>query len=148
MCLDVGGGEEFIVVLPSSTFFDAVTLAEHLRERLISLNFSFSAIVTASIGVAACRPNDSIDDWIKRADQALYRAKVNGRNQVMVEDLSGSIENYLSSASRTLHLQWSKTYECGLAEIDQQHRNLFAKANQLLQMNGKDANKEKHCGYN
>ena len=136
------GGEEFIVVLPSSTFFDGVTLAEHLRGRLINLNFSFGAIVTTSIGVAACRPNDKIDDWIKRADQALYRAKVNGRNQVMVEDLSGSIENYLSSASRTLHLQWSKTYECGHAEIDQQHRNLFAKANQLLQMNSKDASKE------
>lgn len=60
----------------------------------------------------------------------------------MVEDLNGSIENYLSSATRTLHLQWSKTYECGLPEIDHQHRNLFAKANQLLQMNGKDANKE------
>ena len=136
------GGEEFIVVLPSSTFFDAVTLAEHLRERLMNLNFSFGAIVTASIGVAACRPKDTIDDWIKRADQALYRAKVNGRNQVMVEDLNGSIENYLSSATRTLRLQWSKTYECGLPEIDHQHRNLFAKANQLLQMNGKDANKE------
>ena len=136
------GGEEFIVVLPSSTFFDGVTLAEHLRERLTNLNFSFGAIVTASIGVAACRPNDKVDDWIKRADQALYRAKVNGRNQVIIEDLSGSIENYLSSASRTLHLQWSKTYECGHAEIDQQHRNLFAKANQLLQMNSKNASKE------
>lgn len=136
------GGEEFIIILPSSTFFDAVTLAEHIRERLINLNFSFGAIVTASIGVAASRPNDSVEDWIKRADQALYRAKVNGRNQVMVEDLSGSIENYLSSASRTLHLQWSKTYECGLAEIDKQHRNLFVKANELLQMNSKDANKE------
>lgn len=136
------GGEEFIVVLPSSTFFDAVSLAEHIRERLISLHFSFGAVITASIGVAASRPNDSVDDWIKRADQALYRAKVDGRNQVMVEDLSGSIDNYLCSASRTLHLQWSKSYECGFAEIDQQHRNLFAKANELLQMNGKDASKE------
>ena len=60
----------------------------------------------------------------------------------MIEDLSGSMDNYLCSASRTLLLQWSKTYECGHAEIDQQHRNLFATANELLQMNCKDAEKE------
>ena len=136
------GGEEFIIVLPSSTFFDAVTLAEHIRERLLSLSFSFGAVVSVSIGVATCRPNDSVEEWIKRADQALYRAKVSGRNQIMIEDLSGSMDNYLCSASRTLLLQWSKTYECGHAEIDQQHRNLFATANELLQMNCKDAEKE------
>ena len=136
------GGEEFIIVLPSSTFFDAVTLAEHLRERLANLRFSFGAVITASIGVAACRPADSVEEWIKRADLALYRAKVNGRNQVIVEDLEGSIENFMCGASRSLLLQWSKTYECGHAEIDQQHRNLFARANDLLQMNDKDASKE------
>jgi diguanylate cyclase (GGDEF) domain/hemerythrin-like metal-binding domain len=136
------GGEEFIVVLPSSTFFDAVTLAEHIRERLTALSFSFGAVVTVSIGVAACRPTDTVEEWIKRADLALYRAKVNGRNQVMVEDLSGSIDNYMCSASRTLHLQWNKTYECGHAEIDNQHKNLFMMANKLLQLNDEKANKE------
>lgn len=136
------GGEEFIIVLPSSTFFDAVTLAEHIRDRLVKLRFSFGAVVTASIGVAVCRSNDSVEEWIKRADMALYRAKLNGRNQIMVEDLSGSVDQFTCSNSRVLYLQWSKTYECGHAEIDQQHRNLFARANELLQMNGKDANKE------
>ena len=136
------GGEEFIIVLPSSTFFDAVTLAEHLRERLANLKFSFGAVITTSIGVAACRPADSVEEWIKRADLALYRAKINGRNQVIVEDLEGNIENFMCGASRSLLLQWSKTYECGHAKIDQQHRNLFARANDLLQMNDKDASKE------
>ena len=136
------GGEEFIIVLPSSTFFDAVTLAEHLREHLSKLRFTFGAAITTSIGVAACRPADSVEEWIKRADLALYRAKINGRDQVKVEDLEGSVDNFMCGASRSLLLQWSKTYECGHAEIDQQHRNLFARANELLQMNGNNADKE------
>ena len=140
------GGEEFIIVLPSSTFFDAVTLAEHIRNKLAQLSFSFGAVVTVSIGVAVCRPNDSIEEWIKRADTALYRAKVNGRNQIMIEDLSGSIDNFKCYTSRALHLQWSTTYECGHAEIDQQHRNLFTRANELLQMSDKDADKENIAG--
>ena len=129
------GGEEFIVVLPSSTFFDAVTVAEHIRERLTTLSFSFGAVVTTSIGVASCRSDDTVEKWIKRADQALYRAKINGRNQVMVEDLNGSMEDFKCSAMRSLHLRWSVSYECGHPEIDQQHRNLFVMANELLQMN-------------
>ena len=135
------GGEEFIVVLPSSTFFDAVTMAEHIRERMESLIFSFGAMVTVSIGVAACRSTDSMEEWIKRADLALYRAKIDGRNQTNVEDLEGSISNFICSTSSALRLQWSESYECGHEEIDQQHRNLFAAVNNLLQLDSSGADK-------
>ena len=136
------GGEEFVVVLPSSTFFDAVTLAEHIRHHLEKLHFSFDARVTVSIGVAACRATDTVDEWMQRADLALYRAKLAGRNQVRVEDLDGSISNFICSPSSALRLQWSETYECGHEEIDQQHRNLFATVNNLLQLDSSGADKK------
>lgn len=135
------GGEEFMVVLPSSTFFDAVSLAEHIRDNLKKLNFSFGDTITASIGVAACRPTDTMEEWIRRADLALYRAKKGGRNQVRVEDLDSSINNFLCSASNALRLQWSEAYECGHADIDQQHRHLFETVNTLLQLNSSGADK-------
>lgn len=136
------GGEEFIVVLPSSTYFDAVTVAEHIRKLFEKITFSFCAAVTVSIGVAACRSTDSMDEWIKRADTALYKAKLNGRNQVRVEDLDGSISNFICSPSNALRLHWSQTYECGNEEIDQQHRQLFATVNNLLQLDSSNADKK------
>ena len=93
------GGEEFVIVLPSSTFFDAVTLAEHIRKHLETLKFYFGASVTVSIGVAACRATDTVEEWMQRADMALYKAKISGRNQVRVEDLDGSISNFISNCS-------------------------------------------------
>lgn len=136
------GGEEFVVVLPSSTFLDAVTLAEHIRDHLEKFNFSFNSRVTVSIGVAACRATDTVEEWMQRADLALYRAKVSGRNQVRVEDLDGSISNFICSPSSALRLQWSETYECGHEEIDRQHRNLFATVNNLLQLDSSGADKK------
>ena len=135
------GGEEFVIVLPSSTFFDAVTLAEHIRKHLETLKFYFGASVTVSIGVAACRAADTVEEWMQRADMALYKAKISGRNQVRVEDLDGSISNFICSPSSALRLQWSETYECGHEEIDQQHRNLFATVNNLLQLDSSGADK-------
>ncbi len=136
------GGEEFVVVLPSSTFFDAVTLAEHIRDHLEKFSFSFNSRVTVSIGVAACRATDTVEEWMQRADMALYRAKIGGRNQVIVEDLDGSISNFICSLSSALRLQWSDTYECGHDEIDRQHRNLFATVNNLLQLDSSGADKK------
>lgn len=135
------GGEEFIVVLPASTFFDAAALAEKIRDQLENLSFSFMKGITVSIGVAACRATDSVEEWIKRADLALYKAKISGRNQVKVEDLEGSFCNFMCRASRALRLQWDPVFECGYAEIDQQHRNLFEIVNTLLQMEDRGADK-------
>ena len=73
---------------------------------------------------------------------ALYRAKIGGRNQVIVEDLDGSISNFICSPSSALRLQWSDTYECGHDEIDRQHRNLFATVNNLLQLDSSGADKK------
>ncbi len=81
------GGEEFVVVLPETNAIGAVAFAERLRERIASMSFAEAhggARVTVSIGVAtyAAPGTPSIDELFGRADEALYRAKADGRNKV------------------------------------------------------------------
>jgi diguanylate cyclase (GGDEF)-like protein len=82
------GGEEFAVLLDGQRLHDACGGAERLRERIASTPLQTEGLVvpmTVSVGVAAYSRHDK--DWeaiLRRADAALYRAKVNGRNRVDV----------------------------------------------------------------
>ncbi len=82
------GGEEFVVVMPETDLAAATAVAERLRQRIASEPFPIQQgaqgiDVTISIGIAALGGNDDAASVIKRADQALYRAKRNGRNRVV-----------------------------------------------------------------
>jgi diguanylate cyclase len=82
------GGEEFVVLLPDCPLADAVSVAEKLREVIAEqwVIIGERAIsVTVSIGVAAFSPYDTVDDLLRRADQAMYAAKHGGRNQVAMQ---------------------------------------------------------------
>ena len=79
------GGEEFLVLLPSTTLEDALALAELLRERTQKAIFSVVGTKTISLGVATFNKDDDEKSMISRADEALYRAKANGRNRIEVE---------------------------------------------------------------
>lgn len=82
------GGEEFLLVLPDTDLASAVLLAERLREKVMAgvevrSDLAFEKQVTVSLGVACMQEGDkTIEQVIKRADDALYRAKENGRNRV------------------------------------------------------------------
>ncbi|TLM65691.1 MAG: diguanylate cyclase [Deltaproteobacteria bacterium] len=81
------GGEEFAVVLPGATLEQALQLAETLRTEVAALTFAppLAALrLTASLGVAALpHPGvDTLNQLIREADDALYRAKHAGRNRV------------------------------------------------------------------
>ena len=77
------GGEEFVVILPQTSQTSAVQAAERCRLHIESAAWNCRA-VTASFGVAALSlENPDADSLIAAADQALYAAKYNGRNQVM-----------------------------------------------------------------
>jgi diguanylate cyclase (GGDEF)-like protein len=84
------GGEEFIAILPETSSDGAVTFAERLRERISTQSFDIGAgrivRLTVSIGIATFPSAGvaSTEDLIARADEALYRAKAAGRNQVKV----------------------------------------------------------------
>jgi diguanylate cyclase (GGDEF)-like protein len=81
------GGEEFVIVLPNTPLADALKLAEGMRETIAGLGMrhprAAQGVVTISMGVAADDPsNPDHEMLIKRADEALYRAKELGRNRV------------------------------------------------------------------
>ena len=80
------GGEEYAAVLPL-TARKAGRLADRARDRIAvpSILSGKAVTVTASFGVAAARAGDQVvDDLLNRADEALYRAKAGGRNQVQI----------------------------------------------------------------
>ncbi len=76
------GGEEFIVLSTDTTMSGARKMAERLRRRIAMTPFEEVGTVTVSIGIAICRPGDSAQSLIDRADQAMYHAKQGGRNRV------------------------------------------------------------------
>ena len=76
------GGEEFVVLAPALGISGAVTLAQRLRTAIAAQEIPGVGQVTASFGVAEVRPDDTPDTLLDRADQALYRAKENGRDRV------------------------------------------------------------------
>ncbi len=79
------GGEEFLLVLPSTSTGDAARILERMRIVVADLDwsaFSPGMRVTISAGVAALRDNDNADTFLARADSALYSAKAQGRNRI------------------------------------------------------------------
>lgn len=78
------GGEEFLVLLPETRLEQARDLAELLRQRVEGHAFVTAGRISVSIGLTAFRTSDDSNQIFKRADQALYEAKQQGRNQVAV----------------------------------------------------------------
>ena len=85
------GGEEFVIVMPETNMHVAGIVAERLRKSIACEPFAIEKgarriDVTISIGIATLdRKGEPIADVIKRADQALYRAKRDGRNRVVLD---------------------------------------------------------------
>ena len=79
------GGEEFVALLDGAGEEEAMQVATRLCRRIHRLEIPVDGEqlqLTVSIGVAVRRPHDSIDSLVARADQAMYDAKLNGRNRV------------------------------------------------------------------
>ncbi len=78
------GGEEFMIVAPETDIEGAKILAERLRTAIEDHQFDTAGRITVSLGVAQFRQDDSEDSFIKRADDALYKAKTTGRNKLVI----------------------------------------------------------------
>ena len=76
------GGEEFILLLPMTLLEQAGSFAERIRAEVEQKSFVTVGRITISLGVAQFCPGDSIDALLKRVDNALYKAKQDGRNRV------------------------------------------------------------------
>jgi diguanylate cyclase len=86
------GGEEFALIFPGARLVEAVTAVERIRGVLEAKQWTIEPSgervgkVTASFGVAKLRADESPNDLLRRADERLYEAKVQGRNRVMADD--------------------------------------------------------------
>ena len=76
------GGEEFLILLPLTPLEGAMIVAEALRERVQQLSQPEMPALTVSVGVAQYEAGEDFTSLFKRVDDALYRAKTSGRNQV------------------------------------------------------------------
>jgi diguanylate cyclase (GGDEF)-like protein/hemerythrin-like metal-binding protein len=123
------GGEEFIVLSPATRMDGALNLAEKIRDAVARRQFPEAGQVTVSIGVAEYALGEDLVSWIQRADEALYKAKACGRNQVAMAQSGGEAEN---AASPFIEILWEDSYACGHPTIDGQHRKLFTLANSLI----------------
>jgi diguanylate cyclase (GGDEF)-like protein len=82
------GGEEFVAIAPVDDLLAARRVAERLRHAVETADWRdhlrLDTVVTVSVGVAMVRPAEPLDAALQRADEALYRAKREGRNQCQV----------------------------------------------------------------
>jgi len=76
------GGEEFLILLPQQDRIRACMIAERLRAAIEASEFPDVGTITSSFGVTEHASEDTVENLIKRADDALYRAKELGRNRV------------------------------------------------------------------
>jgi diguanylate cyclase (GGDEF)-like protein len=79
------GGEEFLLVFRDTPGVEGRNIAERLRERISSAQWPDGLHVTCSFGVAEWHRGEDLGDGIKRADEAMYRAKQHGRDRVEIE---------------------------------------------------------------
>jgi diguanylate cyclase len=102
------GGEEFVLALPNTDAPGGAVLAERLRCALEALEISHGGAtipVTASFGLASFRPGESLEALVDRADRAMYTAKVNGRNRVVVDDAVANDHGTARSSATADHLE-------------------------------------------
>ena len=79
------GGEEFVILLPNTTAQDAKLLAKKLRTIVNNHTFNDPKKITCSFGISEYKAGESKETFFKKADDALYFVKENGRNNIAVK---------------------------------------------------------------
>ena len=123
------GGEEFLIIAPHTDLAGATVVAEKLRAAVEASRVDIVGQVTISCGVAFGSASEPIESWFKRVDQALYRAKNEGRNRVC------SWTPAMAEASAAaIRIEWRQGWESGNPIVDRGHRELVDAANSLLEL--------------
>ena len=130
------GGEEFMVILPETNLHGAANLANLIQRSVYEMGIPHAAaerfgVVTVSLGVVSALTvsMSTPDKLIQLADEALYRAKQNGRNRIEIAEMGPSPSG---NQPEFVRLVWRTSAECGNAVIDQQHKDLIKASNQIL----------------
>lgn len=80
------GGEEFLIVCPNITLSETEQVAKKLLGKISEYNFAHGEHVTASIGISCFKEDLNINSIIEKTDNALYRSKQQGRNQITISN--------------------------------------------------------------
>ncbi|MCB1908416.1 MAG: diguanylate cyclase [Rhodocyclaceae bacterium] len=127
------GGEEFIVLMPNTGLGRAQATARRICETIAATDIEGIGHLTVSIGAAEYLPAEAADEWIARADQAMYLAKQGGRNRVEADTRRSLTQNHVEHLEGNfVQLVWKDAFSSGHPLIDSQHRGLFERANELL----------------
>ena len=86
------GGDEFAILMPGTDIEGAKIAAEKVRVAIDNIEYRDAGDLSASIGIAEYSLGESSDDWFKRADKALYEAKVNRGFSICISDFTGIIK--------------------------------------------------------
>ncbi len=78
------GGEEFIVLCQETTILGAHDMAERIRAAALDIQLKNNRRVTCSVGIAQLIFDETIEQWFERADKAMYQAKADGRNRIVI----------------------------------------------------------------
>lgn len=135
------GGDEFVAILPMiGGVADAAGVAEKIRQSLCApfeLTGDITVGIDCSIGIAVYPEHGGNEDLLlKSADNAMYVAKALGRAQVHVS--GGAREASMVRAAPecgdapVANLVWRRSYQCGDAIIDKEHKELFMHGNTLI----------------
>ena len=122
------GGEEFVVFLPEINADQAYKVADRLRQSIASIvvysDDNQEVRFTVSIGVSSSDVSDNVDTLVKTADEALYKAKQNGRNRVEIftkEDLTDFIsqgQQMSNNEKNNLHPIYDKENTAEISLLD------------------------------
>ena len=119
------GGEEFVVLMPQTDTAGANLAAERLRRAIEAIQHPVVGTVTVSVGVSVHEKNESIENWFKRTDVALFKAKRSGRNKVFMCSPQDQDVN--------VQFEWKQAWSCGNLVLDAQHKELLELGNALLE---------------
>jgi diguanylate cyclase (GGDEF)-like protein/hemerythrin-like metal-binding protein len=121
------GGDEFLVLTPHTNLTGVSHLAQRILDLLSEVKFRENITMTASIGCAQHFQHESKEDWFKRVDLSLHKAKRAGRNRFEVWSNSEALSTAIA------RLVWSDTSNSGFEEIDNQHKALVHLSNELYE---------------
>ncbi|HEX5670288.1 MAG TPA: GGDEF domain-containing protein, partial [Sulfuricurvum sp.] len=80
------GGEEFVILQLDTNYEGTISFAQRLRKEIEHSVFNDVGRITISLGVAQYNNMESIESFIKKADDAMYKAKEQGKNRVVVDN--------------------------------------------------------------
>jgi diguanylate cyclase (GGDEF)-like protein/hemerythrin-like metal-binding protein len=132
------GGDEFVVILPRTPIERALPLAEKIRVNVMQRELVRRSTgeklgwLTVSIGVSQHQRGRPSESLVERADEWLYAAKQSGRNRIATIQPGHDEKDDADDGHPRHGLVWRKVYECGNADIDREHRELFELANVLF----------------